>query len=163
MPGSKTVPNICHSKIWLQYSTPTLSSNTPLHRMHSAKWLTCNKWVYSLSKYQQRQSTRTQTPKAVLTKLHVCSRTTLKSQCTPDRRQSWTVDDNRWTWINNSVRLLRCIDKTFFINRKKVLKAMMSLKWILDMFKDRQPAMSRLLAVLEVNFENNALVSGCFS
>ena len=27
----------------------------------------------------------------------------------------------------------------------------------------RQPAMSRLLAVLEVNFENNALVSGCFS
>ena len=27
----------------------------------------------------------------------------------------------------------------------------------------RQSALSRLLAVLEVNFENDALVSGCFS
>ena len=30
MPGSKTVPDICHSKIWL-HSTPILNSNTPLH------------------------------------------------------------------------------------------------------------------------------------
>ena len=29
--------------------------------------------------------------------------------------------------------------------------------------RHRQSAMSRLLAVLEVNFENDALVSGCFS
>ena len=56
---------------------------------------------------------------------------------TPDRRQSWTVGGNRWTWVNNSVRLIRYVDKTFFFsNRKKVLKVMMSIKGILNMFKD---------------------------
>ena len=35
MPGSETVPNICHSNIWL-HSIPILHSNTPLHRIHSA-------------------------------------------------------------------------------------------------------------------------------
>ena len=39
--------------------------------------------------------------------------------------------------ISNSARLSRYVDKTFFFfNRKKVLKVLMSIKWVLDMFKD---------------------------
>ena len=38
---------------------------------------------------------------------------------TPDRRQSWTVEGNQWTWINNSVRCLRYVDKTYSFQLKE--------------------------------------------